>query len=133
MSSIPHKEIHAPATNPSERGFPTIGNPAPDNQDAWGAPNNPATKTPAEKFEASWEGKTLNGRGAGTTGGRGRELLREAEEGERGEGSVGHGVPKKSEDVPKYLSQAEWEKQEGKMGQGATEAPAGMTGTSSNP
>src|SRR5271170_4454180 len=75
MSSIPRKEIHAAATNPSERGFPTHGNPAPDDQDAWSAPNNPATKNPAEEHP-EWEGKTLDGRGAGTTGGRAKEEMK---------------------------------------------------------
>lgn len=129
MSSIPRKEVYPAATNPSERGFPTRGTPAPDDQDAWSAPNNPVTKTPAERNEA-WEGKTLNGRGAGTSGGRGKELLRQAEADEGGEGTVGHGSQKGTEDVNKKLSNEEWEKQEGNLGQGAKEAPAGMSGTS---
>jgi hypothetical protein len=131
MSSIPRKEIQAAATNPSERGFPTTGTPVPDDGDAWSAPNNPVSKTPAEKNKA-WEGKTLNGRGAGTTGGRGRELLQEAGqgEGEGGEGAVGHGGPAGGEEIRKKLSAEEWENQEAQLGQGAKEAPAGMSGTS---
>ena len=86
MSSIPHKEIHAAATNPSERGFPRMANQLPTTRMHGPAPNNPATKTPAE-MNKDWEGKTLDGRGAGTSGGRGREI--HAKEG--GGGAVGAG------------------------------------------
>jgi hypothetical protein len=126
MSNIPRKEIHAAATNPSERGFPTHGAPAPDDQDAWSAPNNPATKTPVEKNEA-WEGKKLDGRGAGTSGGRGPELL---EQEERGGGATGQGAKKGEPKIEKNLGKEEWEKQEGKIGQGGQEAPAAMNNTS---
>lgn len=125
MSSIPHKEIHAAATNPSERGFPTHGKPAPDDQDAWSAPNNPATKTPAEKNQA-WEGKTLDGRGHGTSGGRGKEILAN-EEG--GGGATGHGAHEGTEKVDKHLSKGEWKQQEGKIGQGGETAPAAGNAT----
>ena len=126
MSNIPRKEVHAAATNPSERGFPTHGRAAPDDQDAWSAPNNPATKTPAEKNEA-WEGKKLDGRGAGTTGGRGKELL---EQEESGGGAVGQGASHGEPKIEKHLGKEEWEKQEGNIGQGGQEAPAAKNNTS---
>jgi hypothetical protein len=120
MSSIPHKEIHAAATNPSERGFPTRGKPTPDDQDAWSAPNNPATKTPAEQNK-QWEGKTLDGRGAGTSGGRGKEILANEES---GGGTVGHGDSGGTANLNKHQSKEEWKEQEGKIGQGSVAAPA---------
>ena len=109
MSSIPRKEPHPTALNPSERGFPTHGKAAPDDEDAWSAPNNPASKTQAEKdgWRKEWEGKTLDGRGVGTTGGR----------------SVS-GAGEGAEKVDKHLTPEEWEKQEGQLGQGGKEAPA---------
>jgi hypothetical protein len=124
MSAIPTKEVHAAATNPSERGFPTKGAPAPDDQDAWAAPNNPASKTPAE---INGQGKTLDGRGAGTSGGRGKEILEQQEE--SGTGAVGGGESGGPSDVKQKLTGEEWEKQEGEIGQGHVEAPAAATGT----
>ena len=130
MSSIPRKEIHAAATNPSERGFPTHGNPAPDDQDAWSAPNNPATKNPAEEHP-EWEGKTLDGRGAGTTGGRSKDQMKSLPMREGGGGSVGAGERSGgTEKVEKHLSNKEWQKQEGAIGQGGQEAPAAQSNTS---
>ena len=126
MSSIPRKEVHAAATNPSERGFPTRGNPAPDNQDAWSAPNNPATKTLAE-MNPDWEGKMRDGRGAGSPGGRGKEILEKEEGGGGATGARGRGG---TASVDKHLNQKEWEEQEGKLGQGAQEAPAAQTNQS---
>jgi hypothetical protein len=123
MSSIPRKEVHAAATNPSERGFPTRGAAAPDDQDAWSAPNNPASKTPAE---IQGQGKTLDGRGAGTTGGRGREILEKQDE---SGGGVGGGERGGTSDVKHKLTAKEWEKQESEIGQGNVEAPAAATGT----
>jgi hypothetical protein len=109
MSSIPRKEVHAAAVNPSERGFPTHGKPTPDDQDAWSAPNNPVSKTQAEKdvWRKEWEGKTLDGRGAGTTGGR-----------------SACGTGEGAENVAQHLTHEQWEKQEGQLGQGGKEAPA---------
>ena len=109
MPSIPHKETHAAAVNPSERGFPTRGRPAPDDQDAWSAPNNPVSKTPAETevYQKEWEGKTLDGRGAGTTGGRAK--VSEPITGE--------------EKVEKHLTHEEGE-EEAQLRQGAKEAPS---------
>jgi len=129
MTSIPHnyKEVHAAATNSSERGFPTKGTPAPDNQDAWSAPNNPATKTPAEARkvwdEKEWEGKTLDGRGVGTTGGRPRDIIAHEES------AVGGATTSGTSSVKKHLDKGEWESQEGKLGQGAKEAPAATGST----
>lgn len=131
MSSIPRKELHAAATNPSERGFPTHGHAAPDDQDAWSAPNNPATKTPAEE-NPDWEGKTLDGRGAGTTGGRSKEEMQTLPTRESdGGGSVGAGDQSGgTERIEKHLDKKEWKKQEGNVGQGGQEAPAAQSNTS---
>jgi hypothetical protein len=130
MSSIPHKEIHAAATNPSEPGFPTTGKPAPDDQDAWSAPNNPATKNPTEEHP-EWEGKTLDGRGAGTTGGRSKNEMHSLPKREGSGESVGAGDRSGgTEKVEKHLSRKEWRKQEGQVGQGGQEAPAGQSNLS---
>lgn len=131
MSSIPRKEIHAAATNPSERGFPTHGHPVPDEQDAWSVPNNPATKNPAEEHP-EWEGKTLDGRGAGTTGGRSKEEMRTlpTREGGGGGGVRAGDRSAGAETIEKHLDKKEWKKQEGAVGQGGREAPAAQSNVS---
>lgn len=68
-----------------------------------------------------WEGKTRDGRGAGSSGGRGKEILERDGGASRTDGATG---------VEKHLSKAEWEEQEGQLGQGAQEAPAAQSNRS---
>ena len=121
MSSIPHKDIHAAATNPSERGFPTQGAAQPSEEDAYEAKNNPATKTPAEKQGQHGQQEdestaSIDDRGAGSSG-----------------GAMGQGGKEGSEGVNKHLGKEEWEEQEGRLGQGGGDAPAALSGGPEDP
>jgi len=119
MASIPQKDIHAAATNPSERGFPTHGTPQPSEDDAYQARNNPVTKTPAEKQGLNRRDDSLasiDDREAGSSG-----------------GAMGQGGKEGTEGVKKHLSRDEWEEQEGQLGQGGGDAPAALSGGPEDP
>ena len=66
-------------------------------------------------YETELQGKTLDEPRAATTGGRAKETLAMSD---------GGSEPKKPEEVEKYLTQADWEKQEAQLGQGGKETPA---------
>jgi hypothetical protein len=111
-TGIPRKEIHASAIPASARSQAQA---APSTSEAYTAGNNPVTKNPEELSRSDW-GKTLDGRGTGTKGGPGREILERQ----------GHSPLVKRPEVSGTArrSREDKESQEGETGQGGKEARA---------